>query len=76
MAIKAKLKGNTLRFELPLRDEPKVSGSGKNIVVASARDRTGVEWKGQEIYLIANAFVRNNERDIHKSLKSTKRKEQ
>jgi hypothetical protein len=70
MSVHAKLKENTLRIELPLLDEPKVSGSGKNIVVASVRDRTGVNWKGQEIYLIAHAFVWNTKYDSKKTSRS------
>ena len=65
----ARLKRNVLRVELVVRDEPKVSGSGKNIVIASTMGAkgTGIEYEGQEIYLIANAFIRNPERGKHHS---------
>jgi len=74
MSIKAKLKNNILTVSLPLRGEPKVSGSGKNIVVASARGRLGVDWEGQELYLITNVLVRNSQERTETSPRSTTKK--
>jgi hypothetical protein len=60
MALKAKVKNNALILELPLQD-PKVSGSGKSVVIVSTKGpkNTGIEFEGQDLYLVANAFVRN-----------------
>jgi hypothetical protein len=62
MFVKAKLKNDLLIIELP-RQDPKVSGSGKSIVIGSTRGpkNTGVRYKGQDLCVVANAFVRNSE---------------
>jgi hypothetical protein len=75
MFIKAKLKDKVLIIELPLQD-PKVSGSGKNIVIGSTRGpkNAGIGYKGQDIYVIANAFVRNSEHPGGKTQKPSKKK--
>jgi excisionase family DNA binding protein len=62
MAVRAKLTDDVLKFYLPLR-KPKVSGSGKNLVIATTMGpaSTGVEYEGQPVLVVANAFVRNPE---------------
>jgi hypothetical protein len=62
MFVKAKLKNEYLIIELP-RQEPKVSGSGKSMVIGSTKGpkNTGIQYKGQDLYVVANAFVRNSE---------------
>ena len=62
MAVKATLKNGILRFELPMQ-KPKISGSGKNFVLATTRGQvnTGLEYGGFDIILVANAFVENSE---------------
>jgi hypothetical protein len=60
MISKAKLKDKVIIIELPLQ-EPKVSASGKGIVVATTRGpfNTGVEYKGSDLFIVANAYVKN-----------------
>jgi hypothetical protein len=62
MVVKTKLTDDVLKFYLPLRN-PKVSGSGKNLVIATTMGPagTGVEYEGQPVLVVANAFVRNPE---------------
>jgi hypothetical protein len=71
MSLKSKLKDNVLCFQLPLQ-EPKVSASGKTVVVATTRGQvnTGIDYKGSDIILIANAYVANNKRRKAKDEKS------
>ena len=75
MALKARLKNNVLIIELPLQD-PKVSGSGKSVVIVSTRGpkNTGIEFEGQDLYVIANAFVRNTEDRGGKAKEKSKKK--
>lgn len=67
MRIRAKLKNDYLRLELPLQ-EPKVSGSKKNRVIATTKGRvnTGIEYEGQEIMVVANAFIENSAESPHR----------
>lgn len=60
MTVQARISGNVLRIKIPLQ-EPKVSGSGKNKVIAttSGVKKTGIEYQGSEVYVIANAFIPN-----------------
>ncbi len=62
MNVRAKLNDDIFKFYLPLR-KPKVSASGKSIVIASTTGlaRTGVEYEGQEVFVSANAFIQNPE---------------
>ena len=75
MFIKAKLADNVMKFYLPLR-KPKVSGSGKSLVIATTMGPagTGVEYEGQQVLVVANAFVRNTERNPGKTQEPGKRK--
>lgn len=60
MISRAKLKDNVLVIELPLQ-EPKVSASGKSIVVATTGGpvNTGVDYKASDLFIVANAYVKN-----------------
>jgi hypothetical protein len=60
MISRAKLKDKVLVIELPLQ-EPKISASGKGIVVASTRGPldTGIDFKGSDIFVVANTYVKN-----------------
>jgi hypothetical protein len=72
MALRSRLKDGVLRLEIPIQ-EPRPSGSGKTLVVASTHGlvNTGIEHRGSEIIVNANAFIENRKR----SSKKTKRKE-
>ena len=60
MPLKAKLENGILKFELPMQ-KPKVSGSGKNLVLAATRGQvhTGIEYEGSDVIIVANAYVEN-----------------
>jgi hypothetical protein len=60
MISKAKLKDKVLVIELPLQ-EPRVSTSGKSILVATTRGplNTGIDYKGSDLFIVANAYMRN-----------------
>jgi len=60
MISKAKLKDKVVVIELPLQ-EPKLSANGKGIVVATTRGplNTGVTYKGSDLFIVANAYVKN-----------------
>jgi hypothetical protein len=60
MICKAKLKGKVLVIELPLQ-EPRVSTSGKSILVATTRRplNTGIDYKGSDLFVVANAYMTN-----------------
>jgi hypothetical protein len=70
MVIKTKLTNDILKVYLPLRN-PKVSASGKNIVIATTRGPAGtdVEYEGQEILVVANAFIKNSEHQARRTEK-------
>jgi hypothetical protein len=74
-AVRAKLKGKLLKIELPLQ-KPKVSGSGKNKVVATTRGQmnTGIRHKGGDIVLVANAYIRNLENKRKKKVRRSRSK--
>ena len=74
MFIKAKLTDDVLKFYLALR-KPKVSGSGKNLVIATTMGPagTGVEYEGQPVLVVANAFVRNPENQAGKTQRAEKK---
>jgi hypothetical protein len=74
MVIRAKLTDDVLKFYLPLR-KPKVSGSGKNLVIATTMGpaSTGVEYEGQQVLVVANAFVRNSEHPAGKTQEPSKK---
>jgi hypothetical protein len=59
---KVSLDGRILRIELRLQ-EPTVSGSGKSMVIASTRGQinTGIEYKGSDILVVANAYIRRDD---------------
>jgi hypothetical protein len=58
MSISAKLEGNELVIRLPL-EEPKVSSSGKTLVVASTHGNkeTDIEIKGKKVVIGVNAYI-------------------
>jgi hypothetical protein len=58
MSTKVRLNGKILTIELRLQ-APTVSTSGKSLVVATTRGQinTGIEYEGEEIVLVANAFI-------------------
>jgi hypothetical protein len=58
MATKVRRDGNTLTIQLSLQ-EPRVSASGKTLVVATTRGQvnTGIEYEGSDILLVANAYI-------------------
>ena len=60
MISKARLKDEVLIIELSLQ-EPKPSASGKGIVIATTRGpfNTGIDFKGSDIFVVANAYVKN-----------------
>jgi len=62
MVVKTKLSGNVLKVYMPLR-KPKLSASGKNIVIATTRGPAGtsVEYEGHKVLVVANAFIKNSE---------------
>lgn len=71
MICKAKLKNKVLVIELPLQ-QPRVSGTGKGIVVATTRGQlnTGIDFKGSDIFIVANAYVKNPKyRDQNESVR-------
>jgi hypothetical protein len=74
MSIKAKLTDDVLKVYLPLC-EPKVSKSGKSLVIASTMGPagTGVEYQGQPVLLVANAIIRNPEYQPGKTQKPQKK---
>ena len=74
MAIRAKLSDDVLKFYLRLR-EPKLSGSGKNLVIATTRGpaHTGIEYNGQEVLLVANAFIPNPKDNVVKMRRAQKK---
>jgi hypothetical protein len=74
--MNVRLKGNILRIELPMRD-PKISGSGKTVILASTGGQidTGIEYKGQDIILNANAYIRNSETAKSKGKHSRRKQE-
>jgi len=77
MVVRAKLTDDVLKFYLPLRT-PKVSGSGKNLVIATTMGPagTGVEYEGQPVLVVANAFVRNPEHQPGKAQEARKKRSQ
>jgi len=52
MISKAKLKNKVIIIELPLQ-EPKVSASGKGIVVATTKGpfNTGIDYEGKDLFI-------------------------
>jgi hypothetical protein len=60
MFVKTRLKDDVLKIYLTIR-KPKVSGSGKNLVIATTMGPagTGSKYKGQDITVVANAYIRN-----------------
>jgi hypothetical protein len=74
MFIKARLEDDVLKVYLPLR-EPKASVSGKNLVIATSRGPAGtdVEYKGQQVRVVANAYVRNSEYRVRKTKQARKK---
>ena len=58
MTVRSRLKNGVLRLEIPLQ-EPRPSGSGKTLVVATTHGLkgTGIEYHGSEIIVNANAFI-------------------
>lgn len=60
MISRAKLKDKVIVIELPLQ-EPKVSKSGKSFLVATTRGQlnTGIDYKGSDLFIVANAYTRN-----------------
>jgi hypothetical protein len=77
MVVRAKLTDDVLKFYLPLR-KPKVSGSGKNLVIATTMGPAGtaIEFEGQPVLVVANAFVRNPEHQPGKAQEPRKNKSQ
>lgn len=61
--MKAKLRNGMLIIKLPLVIPPKVSKSGKTLLVASSRGvrRTVLRVDGKPICITVNAFIRSNE---------------
>jgi hypothetical protein len=59
---KVRLNGKILTIELRLQ-EPALSASGKSMVVASTRGQinTGIEYKGSDILVVANAYIRRDD---------------
>jgi hypothetical protein len=74
MFIKARLEDDVLKVYLPLR-EPKVSKSGKTMVIATTMGPAGtsVEYKGQQVLLVANAIIRNSEHKDGKTQQARKK---
>ena len=54
---KVSLDGRTLKIELRL--QPTVSKTGKSMVIASTRGQinTGIEYRGSDILVVANAYI-------------------
>jgi hypothetical protein len=61
--MKAKVQGRNLVIELPL-EEPKMSGSGKTMLVASSHGvrQSKVKIDGKKVLVVANAFYHPDER--------------
>lgn len=59
---KVSLNGKILTIELRLQ-EPAVSASGKSMVIATTRGQinTGIEYKGADILVVANAYIRRDD---------------
>jgi len=76
MAIKARLKDNVLKIYLPI-GEPKVSGSGKTLVIASTRGPavTKIQHEGQNVIVNANAYIKNTKTAKAKSKHSRRAQE-
>jgi hypothetical protein len=68
------LRNNILKIYLPLQ-QPKISKSGKNLTIASSFGPagTGVEYEGQPVLVVANAFVRNSEHPGGKTQEPSKK---
>jgi hypothetical protein len=56
--MRSKIKNGTLVIELPL-EKPRPSATGKTLLVASTRGvkRSAALYKGQNISVVANAFI-------------------
>ena len=59
---KVRLNGKILTIELQLQ-EPTISASGKSMVIATTRGQinTGIEYKGADILIVANAYIRRDD---------------
>jgi hypothetical protein len=59
MSIKVRQRGNVLRIDLPMFEEPLESASGKSMVVASTRGviKTGVRLQDRDVHFVASAFI-------------------
>jgi hypothetical protein len=74
MILQTRLRDNILKIYLPLQ-QAKVSKSGKNLTIGSSFGPagTGVEYEGQPVLVVVNAFVRNPEHPVRSAPKpSTK----
>jgi hypothetical protein len=57
--MKIKKEGNTLYIEIECDQEPRPSGSGKSLLVASETTRrTGVLVKDRELTVSVNAYIK------------------
>jgi hypothetical protein len=59
--MKATLAKNRLAISLPLFDKPRLSKSGKSMLVASSRgpSKTLVVMDGKPVYANVNAYIKN-----------------
>ncbi len=57
--LKVTLKGNVLHIELPIDEQPKLSSTGKTLVVASTHGNvnTGIEIQGKALMVGVNGFI-------------------
>lgn len=58
--VTAKIVGKTIVITLPLRGEPEMSASGKNLIVASTGSFTETEAvvNGKKVRVAANAIIK------------------
>ena len=58
--MKAKIKGKELVIAIPLLEKPRLSGSGKNLLVCTSGGvkALSVKVNGQPIRIVLNGFIR------------------
>jgi hypothetical protein len=69
--METKIKNGVLMISIPLQ-EPKLSTSGKSLVIATSRgkQRTALKLEGKTVYVVANAFFEVDEAKGTDSAKS------
>lgn len=63
--MKVTINNKTLIIEIPIKDPPSLSASGKTLLIASTHGNflSQVKFNGKQVTVSANAFIHANNRE-------------